>query len=109
MFPLMAPLQNVLPNMGPPLSGLQQAWMPPQPSHPLAMPPYGSSMPSDKVIDAHWRTNLALTSRRKVEILPTMSSKLPFSSVVATPGMDTLWREHSTMDEHQLPNPSVLN
>lgn len=44
-FPSMAPLQNALPlqNMGPPSA----TWMPPQPSHPLAMPPqYGSSMPS---------------------------------------------------------------
>ncbi|KAI3495879.1 hypothetical protein L1887_38226 [Cichorium endivia] len=44
-FPSMAPLQNALPNMGPPSA----TWMPPQPSHPLAMPPpqgpsYGSFM-----------------------------------------------------------------
>lgn len=52
-FPSMAALQGALPNMGPP-SGIQQQqatpspmWMPPQSSHPLAMPHQGPpSMPS---------------------------------------------------------------
>ncbi|XP_024959399.1 probable ADP-ribosylation factor GTPase-activating protein AGD14 isoform X2 [Cynara cardunculus var. scolymus] len=56
-FPSMAALQGALPNMGPPSGHIQQQatpspmWMPPQSSHPLAMPSQGlpsypSSMPS---------------------------------------------------------------